>query len=279
LRDASASGALRATVIEVTYWVLKVLLSPILLLLWRVQVEGREHLPVRGPAVLAPNHVSFLDSMFLPLVLRRRVTFVAKAEYFDSWKTAWFFRAAGQIPMRREGGSASERALAAARDVLASGGLLGMYPEGTRSPDGRLYRGHTGVARLALGCQVPLVPVGMCGTGEVQRPGSNRPRPFKRVVVRFGESMSLSRFDGNATSDPLALRALTDELMFEIRQLSGQEYVDHYAKKYVSRGAETDSVRRTRTIADADASESPPLARTTATASPKSPARSEVDPR
>ena len=116
--------------------------------------------------ILAPNHVTFLDSMFLPLVLRRRVTFVAKAEYFDSWKTAWFFRAAGQIPMRREGGSASERALAAARDVLKAGKVLGIYPEGTRSPDGRLYRGHTGAARLALGCGAPIIPVGLVGTSD-----------------------------------------------------------------------------------------------------------------
>jgi len=221
-----------ATVGEVAYWLLKGLLSPIFRLLWRVKVEGAEHVPVRGPVILAPNHVTFLDSMFLPLVVRRRVTFVAKAEYFDSWKTAWFFRAAGQIPMRREGGSASERALAVAREVLKSGGVLGIYPEGTRSPDGRLYRGHTGVARLALGCQVPLVPVGMCGTGEVQRPGSNRPRPFKKVVVRFGNPINLSRFEGGSESDPMALRSLTDELMFEIRALSGQQYADHYAKKH-----------------------------------------------
>ncbi len=106
-----------------TYWVLKVLLSPFFFLLWRIKVEGREHVPAKGPVILAPNHVAFLDSMFLPLVMRRRVTFVAKAEYFDSWKTAWFFRAVGQIPMRREGGSASERALAAARDVLKSGNV------------------------------------------------------------------------------------------------------------------------------------------------------------
>jgi len=237
--------------VEVAYWVLKVLLSPLFFVLWRVKVEGREHVPKRGPVILAPNHVTFLDSMFLPLVVRRRVTYVAKAEYFDSWKTAWFFRAVGQIPMRREGGSASERALAAARDVLQDGGVLGIYPEGTRSPDGRLYRGHTGVARLALGCQVPLIPVGMCGTAEIQRPGSNRPRPFKRVVVRFGEPMSLSRFGSSAASDPLALRALTDELMFEIRHLSGQEYVDRYAKKHgVVGGAEIAKVRVTSSNGD-----------------------------
>jgi 1-acyl-sn-glycerol-3-phosphate acyltransferase len=225
--------------VAVAYWVLKALLSPIFFLLWRVKVEGRENVPRTGPVILAPNHVTFLDSMFLPLVLRRRVTFVAKAEYFESWKTAWFFRAAGQIPMRREGGSASERALAAARDVLRRGGVLGIYPEGTRSPDGRLYKGHTGVARLALGCHVPLVPVGLCGTSEVQKPGSNMPRPFKKVTVRFGTPMALSRFEEESATDPLVLRVLTDELMFEIRQLSLQEYVDRYAKKHgVVGGAE-----------------------------------------
>ncbi|MGH9028476.1 MAG: lysophospholipid acyltransferase family protein [Acidimicrobiales bacterium] len=221
------------------YWVLKVLLSPVFFLVWRVKVEGRENVPTRGPVILAPNHVTFLDSMFLPLVVHRRVTFVAKAEYFQSWKTAWFFRAAGQIPMKREGGSASERALAAARGVLHGGGVLGIYPEGTRSPDGRLYRGHTGVARVALGCRAPLVPVGMCGTARVQPPGSNMPRPFRKVVVRFGTPVAVSRFEESAASDPLALRDLTDELMYEIRQLSGQEYVDRYAKKHgVVGGAE-----------------------------------------
>src|ERR1700676_1157803 len=154
----------------VAYWILKGVRSPVFFLLWRVRGEGRQHIPVHGPAVLAANHQSFCDSFFLPLVLRRRVTFVAKAEYFDSWKTAWFFRAAGQIPMRREGGSASERALAAARDVLKEGKVLGIYPEGTRSPDGRLYRGHTGVARLAFGCGARIIPVGLVGTTLVQPP-------------------------------------------------------------------------------------------------------------
>jgi 1-acyl-sn-glycerol-3-phosphate acyltransferase len=232
--------------VRVAYWVLKVLLSPIFFALWRVKVEGRDLVPKRGPVILAPNHVSFLDSMFLPLVLVRRVTFVAKAEYFDSWKTAWFFRAAGQIPMRREGGSASERALAAAREVLEQGKVLAIYPEGTRSPDGRLYRGHTGVARLALGCGVPVIPVGLVGTSEVQRPGSNRPRPFKAVTVRFGAPLDLSRFAGNESTDPLTLRAVTDELMFEIRNLSGQTYVDRYAKRHdVVGGAEVAQVRTT----------------------------------
>jgi len=228
----------------VTYWVLKVLLSPVFFVLWRIKIEGREHVPATGPAILAPNHVTFLDSMFLPLVLRRRVTFVAKAEYFDSWKTAWFFRAAGQIPMRREGGSASERALAAARDVLQTGQVLGIYPEGTRSPDGRLYRGHTGVARLAMGCGAPVIPVGLVGTSRVQRPGSNMPRPFKTVTVRFGAPLDLSRFQSDGAVDPLTLRAATDELMFEIRNLSNQDYVDRYAKRHgVVGGADVAHVR------------------------------------
>jgi 1-acyl-sn-glycerol-3-phosphate acyltransferase len=218
--------------LDVAYWAMKVLLSPFFYLLWRIKVEGREHIPAAGPVILAPNHVTFLDSMFLPLVLRRRVTFVAKAEYFDSWKTAWFFRAAGQIPMRREGGSASERALAAARDVLKEGRMLGIYPEGTRSPDGRLYRGHTGAARLALGCGAPIIPVGLVGTSLVQPPGSNRPRFFKKVTVNFGAPLDLSRFEGQAAGDPLTLRAATDELMFEIRNLSGQTYIDRYAKRH-----------------------------------------------
>jgi 1-acyl-sn-glycerol-3-phosphate acyltransferase len=216
----------------VAYWVLKSLLSPIFWLFWRVKVEGRENIPRTGAAILAPNHVSFCDSLFMPLVVRRRVTFVAKAEYFDSWKTAWFFRGCGQIPMRREGGSASERALATAREVLNDGGILGIYPEGTRSPDGRLYRGHTGVARLALGCGVTVVPVGIVGTTDVQPRGSNMMRPFRRVTIRFGPALDLARFEGTSATDPLALRAVTDELMFEIRRLSDQVYVDRYAKRH-----------------------------------------------
>jgi 1-acyl-sn-glycerol-3-phosphate acyltransferase len=232
-------------VLNVVYRALKILLTPVFHLLWRVKVEGIEHVPAEGPVILAPNHVTFLDSFFLPLVVPRRVTYVAKAEYFDSWKTAWFFRAVGQIPMRREGGSASERALAAARDVLEAGGVLGIYPEGTRSPDGRLYRGHTGVARLALGCKSPVVPVGLVGTSEVQRPGSNVPRPFKKVTVRFGEPLELTHYAGDAETDPMACRALTDELMFEIRSLSGQQYVDRYAKRHgVVGGAEVAKVEQ-----------------------------------
>jgi 1-acyl-sn-glycerol-3-phosphate acyltransferase len=176
--------------------------------------------------------------------MRRRVTFVAKAEYFDSWKTAWFFRSAGQIPMRREGGSASERALAAARDVLIGGGVLGVYPEGTRSPDGRLYKGHTGVARLALQCGVPVIPVGIIGTTDVQPIGSNLMKPFKRVHIHFGAPLNLEAQGADAVGDPLVLRRVSDELMFEIRELSEQKYVDRYAKRHnVVGGTETAEIR------------------------------------
>src|SRR4051794_18439457 len=139
------------------YWIVKAILTPILRFFFRVRVEGLEHVPDDGPAILASNHVSFCDSIFLPLVLRRRITFVAKAEYFEDPKTAWFFRAVGQIPIKRGGGSASMRALESARDVLHSGNLFGIYPEGTRSPDGKLYKGHTGVARLALETGAPVL--------------------------------------------------------------------------------------------------------------------------
>lgn len=230
------------------YWVLKVLLTPVFYCLWRVKVEGREHLPAHGPAVLASNHQSFCDSFFLPLVVRRRVTFVAKAEYFERWRTSWFFRAAGQIPIQRSGGDASQRALTTAIGVLERGGLLGIYPEGTRAPDLRLHKGHTGAARLSLHCGVPIIPVGISGTRVVQPPGSRLMRPFHTVTVRFGppltrESHARVRLlgSGGGTADAascpdddaeqIELREFTDALMKEIARLSGQEYVDQYAKR------------------------------------------------
>jgi 1-acyl-sn-glycerol-3-phosphate acyltransferase len=230
--------------LAVAYWVLKVLLTPVFSLLWRIDVEGGEFVPTNGPAVLAANHQSFCDSFFLPLVVRRRVTFVAKAEYFDSWRTGWFFRAAGQIPIHRSGGDASQRALTTARGVLDGGGLLAIYPEGTRAPDLRLHRGHTGAARLSITCDVPIIPVGIAGTRAVQPPGSRFMRPFRKVTVRFGPPLSRQNVEvgarskgqsgeGDSTGDDgqRELRALTDALMSEIGRLSGQEYVDHYAER------------------------------------------------
>jgi 1-acyl-sn-glycerol-3-phosphate acyltransferase len=214
----------------VLYWAMKIGLTPVLRLLYRVEVEGREHVPRRGAVILAANHRSFLDSIFLPLVIRRRVTYVAKAEYFDDPKTAWFFRAVGQIPIRREGGSASEGALAAATEVLEEGGVFGIYPEGTRTRDGYTHRGHTGVARLAARTGAPIVPVGLVGTDECQPTDKKLPRVFRTVRVRFGAPLTPHHAANG--DDRLALRALTDELMFEIVQLAGSyEYRDTYATK------------------------------------------------
>jgi len=212
------------------YWAIKVVLTPILRVCYRVRVEGRRHVPKDGPVILAANHRSFMDSIFLPLVIRRRVTFVAKAEYFDSKKTAWFFRGVGQIPIRREGGSASERALASATEVLETGGVFGIYPEGTRTRDGYLHRGHTGVARLALRTGAPIVPVGMIGTDEIQATDAKLPRFFRQVTIRFGDPIPLAHYVGRQ-DDRIVLRQITDEVMFEVGQLSGYEYVDTYATK------------------------------------------------
>ena len=222
------------------YWVLKAVLTPILRLCYRVEVHGRRHLPRHGPVIVAANHQSFIDSIFIPLVLRRRVTFVAKAEYFENPRTAWFFRAMGQIPIKRGNGNAAARALESAREVLEAGGVLGIYPEGTRSPDGRLYRGRTGVARLALVTGAPVVPVALTGTREVQPIDALRPRFFRSVRVDVGEPL---RFDGPAggtdhpgrtgelRDDLVVLRAATDRIMAAIAALSGQERVDAYANR------------------------------------------------
>jgi 1-acyl-sn-glycerol-3-phosphate acyltransferase len=217
------------------YWLVKLVLTPLLRLGFRVRCERRDVVPRRGPVILASNHRSFIDSLFLPLTVRRRVTFVAKAEYFESWKTAWFFRAVGMIPLKREGGSASERALAAAREVLQGGGVLGIYPEGTRSPDGRLYRGHTGVARLSIQCGAPVVPVAQLGTSEIQPIGAMWPRLFRPVTVRMGTPL---RWEGaTASADPEVYRRFTDEIMGAIQRLSGQEQASGYATRDLARGS------------------------------------------
>ena len=232
------------------YWALKVVLTPLLRVGYRIRVEGRGHVPKRGPVIVAANHRSFLDSVFIPLVIHRRVTFVAKAEYFDSWKTAWLFRALGQIPIRREGGSASEGALLAARDVLESGGVFGIYPEGTRTRDGVTHRGHTGVARLALQTGAPIVPVGLIGSDECQPTDKKLPRLFKKVTIRFGDPISPQRYEGRE-EDALVLRQITDELMFEIVGLCGYDYRDTYATKKLVVDTEVVDPARIRTIDDA----------------------------
>ena len=217
------------------YWLLKwVLVGPLLKLVFRPQTEGVDHVPADGAAILASNHLSYADWLFMPLTLTRRVTFVAKAEYFTTpglkgWFQKKFFSGAGQVPIDRSGASAAEGALVAAERILGEGGLFGIYPEGTRSHDGRLYRGKTGVARLALECKVPVVPVAVVGTNVVAPPGKKF-GAFTRPVVRFGPPLDFSRYEG-LENDRFILRSITDEIMYEIMRLSGQEYVDVYAAR------------------------------------------------
>ena len=213
------------------YWLLKwVVLGPLLKLVFRPHTEGAEHVPDEGPAILASNHLSYADWLFMPLTLPRRVTFVAKAEYFTTpglkgWFQKKFFSGAGQVPIDRSGATAAEGALAAAKRILGQGELFGIYPEGTRSHDGRLYRGKTGVARLALETGVPVVPVAVVGTDVVAPPGKKF-GTVVRPVVRFGAPLDFSRYEG-LENDRYILRSITDEIM----RLSGQEYVDMYATR------------------------------------------------
>ncbi len=217
------------------YWVCKyILIGPWLRLVFRPQVEGLENLPKDGAAILASNHLSFSDSIFLPLVCKRRITFLAKSDYFTTpgikgWLTKLFFSGTGQVPVDRAGGQASEAALRTGLRILSEGSLLGIYPEGTRSGDGRLYRGKTGVARMALEAGVPVVPCAMINTHLVQPPGRVRPK-IMRVKISIGAPLDFSRYEGMA-GDRFVLRSMTDEIMYELMQLSGQEYVDIYAAK------------------------------------------------
>jgi 1-acyl-sn-glycerol-3-phosphate acyltransferase len=221
--------------VSVFYWFLKwVALGPLLKLVYRPQTEGAHHVPAEGPAILASNHLSYADWLFMPLTLTRRVTFVAKAEYFNTpgikgWFQKKFFYGAGQVPIDRSGAGAGEGALSAAKKVLDSGELFGIYPEGTRSHDGKLYRGKTGVARLALETGATVIPVAVVGTDVVAPPGKKFGRVI-RPVVRFGEPLDFSRYEG-LEKDRYILRSITDEIMYEIMQLSGQEYVDMYASR------------------------------------------------
>jgi 1-acyl-sn-glycerol-3-phosphate acyltransferase len=218
----------------VFYWVVKAILTPFLRIFFRPWVEGGEHIPTDGPAILASNHLSFSDSFFLPLVVPRRVTFLAKADYFTGKGVKGrlskaFFSGVGQVPIDRSGGAASEGALNTGKRILAEGKLLGLYPEGTRSPDSRLYRGKTGVARMALESGVPVLPVAMINTDHIQPTGRIIPR-LGRVGVKIGAPLDFSRYAG-MEGDRFVLRSVTDEIMYELMLLSGQEYVDTYATK------------------------------------------------
>jgi 1-acyl-sn-glycerol-3-phosphate acyltransferase len=221
------------------YWVVKAILAPILRLVFRPWAEGTQYVPRTGPAIIASNHLSFSDHFFAPLPLPRKVVFLAKSEYFTGRGikglfSRAFFSGVGQIPVDRSGGEASERALNTGLRVLADGNLLGIYPEGTRTPDGRLFRGKTGVARLALEARVPVIPCAMIGGFEFQPPGRIAPRLAIRPGVKFGPALDFSRYYGLET-DRIVLRAVTDEIIYAIMTLSGQEYVDEYAQRHKSR--------------------------------------------
>lgn len=208
------------------------IIAPLLKPLFRVWVVGAENVPTHGAAILASNHLSVVDSIFLPLYLRRRVTFLAKSDYFTGrglkgWLIKHFMLSTGQLPIDRSGGKASEAALNTGLRVLGGGDLLGIYPEGTRSPDGRMYRGRTGVARMVLESGVPVIPVAMIDTEKAQPIGTVIPRP-RRLGIIIGEPLDFSRFEG-MSNDRFVLRSVTDELMSEMQRLSKQEYVDVYA--------------------------------------------------
>ncbi len=215
------------------YWLFKyIFMGPLLAVLGRPKVEGLENVPHSGPMILASNHLAVADSFYLPLVVHRRITFLAKAEYFTGtgvkgWFSRWFYTAAGQVPIDRTDADSAQSALDTAERILKQGKLLGMYPEGTRSPDGRLYKGKTGLARLALESGVPVIPVAMIGTDVVNPPGTKLWR-FGRVQVKFGKAMDFSRFEGLA-GNRFIERAVIDEVIYELMRLSGQEYVDLYA--------------------------------------------------
>ena len=211
-----------------------VLIGPPLVTLYSPEVEGLENIPEEGPAILASNHLSFSDSFFLPLVVDRKITFLAKSDYFTGpgvkgWLTKQFFSGVGQVPIDRSGGNASMGAIDTGVRILREGNLLGIYPEGTRSPDGRLYRGRTGPARMALAAPAPVIPVAMIGTDKIQPTGQKIPNLYP-LTIRIGRPLDFSRYAG-MEDDRFVLRSMTDEIMYELMELSGQEYVDIYANK------------------------------------------------
>ncbi|GAA1932906.1 lysophospholipid acyltransferase family protein [Microbacterium aoyamense] len=215
------------------YWLMKyVVIGPIVKAIWRPWIIGRRNVPAEGAAILASNHLSVMDSVFLPLMIDRRMSFLAKSDYFTGrgikgWSTRMFMKATGQIPIDRSGGKASEASLNTGLQVLGRGDLLGIYPEGTRSPDGRLYRGRTGLARMALEARVPVVPVVMVDTETMLPIGHTIPRVV-RIGVVIGEPLDFSRFAG-MEGDRYILRSVTDEIMVALQRLGEQQYDDVYA--------------------------------------------------
>jgi 1-acyl-sn-glycerol-3-phosphate acyltransferase len=215
------------------YWLMKnLVVGPILRTAFRPWITGHENIPKTGAVILASNHLSFIDSVFLPLLIDRQISFLAKSDYYTGtglkgWFTRTFLKSAGMLPIDRSGGKASEASLQTGLGVLAKGEMLGIYPEGTRSPDGKLYRGRTGVARMILEGDVPVVPVAMIDTEKVMPIGRRLPK-VRRIGMIVGEPLDFSRFHG-MEGDRFILRSITDEIMYELNRLSGQEYVDVYA--------------------------------------------------
>ncbi len=236
------------------YWFLKFMaLGPLIKLIFRPWAEGTENVPKEGPAILASNHLSYSDWLFMPVVIPRRVTFVAKAEYFETpgikgWFQKTFFSGAGQVPIDRSSGSAAAGAISAQLKLLEEGEICGIYPEGTRSHDGKLYRGRTGVARIALEAGVPVIPVAVINSDIIAPPGKVF-GTLARPGVRFGKPLDFSRYEG-LQDDRYILRAITDEIMYEIMRLSGQEYVDLYAQdaKKRDRDAEREAAKATARV-------------------------------
>ena len=232
----------------VFYWLMKyIVVGPILKAIFRPWVVGAENIPATGAAILASNHLSVSDSVFLPLAIERPMTFLAKAEYFTGkglkgWATKWFMKGTGQIPIDRSGGSASEAALNTGLQVLGRGDLLGIYPEGTRSPDGILYRGRTGIARMALEAKVPVVPVVMVDTDTMMPIGRSVPRVM-RIGIVIGEPLDFSRFAG-LEGDRYVLRSVTDEIMVALQRLGQQKYRDVYASSVKNARARTAAAER-----------------------------------
>lgn len=204
--------------------------KPLFNRLWDIEVIGAHHVPDSGPALLCPNHAAAIDSAFVPAVLDRDLIYVGKSEYLDDWKTSKLLPALGMIPIDRRGGDHATAALDTARQVLERGGLFGIYPEGTRSRSGKLHKGRTGAARLAIETGAPIIPVGLVGTAEVQPPDSALPKFFRPVSVRFGAPIQVDRYR-QRVGDRVRYRELTDEVMFEIQALTGLEYVHEYAGK------------------------------------------------
>jgi 1-acyl-sn-glycerol-3-phosphate acyltransferase len=225
------------------YWLLKNLfVGPLLLTVFRPWVVGKENIPKEGGVIFAGNHLSFIDSVFLPIVLDRPISFLAKSDYFrgtgiKGYFTKVFFKGTGMLPIDRSGGKASEASLNTGLAVLAKGEQLGIYPEGTRSPDGRMYRGRTGVARMILEAGVPVIPVAMVDTDRVMPTGSTIPK-VRRIGIVFGEPLDFSRFHG-LEGDRFVLRSITDEIMYELGRLGGQEYVDVYASSVKEKSEST----------------------------------------